>query len=710
MPSPATHGHAERRHFPLPVSSVLVGACLWGSLFLVFLISLLLDGSSEDPLARQVLSGRRGEALRFLLRVGWLHLMVGAVQGLVAAPLLALLECPRRRRLRLWGLHGLLMLALTCYGMVDRPIFLDAALNLRGGFGELLQRSVTSLLSPRGVVVGTALLLAGWCAASNAARRRLLSRRAALASLLVTAGALILWLGNRRAPAVVTPTDRPNILLVALDSLREDRLEAAGYARSVTPNIDALARRGVSFSEAYVPLARTLPSWASVLTSTYPHTHGLRDMFPGPEQRSLRLPTLPWHLGQIGYHTFVVSDYAGEAFSLVDFGFARTEAPEASSIEVLIHREILLRFPLLIPAINHAYGHRLLPILRYLTVNPHADILVDQTQDCIAEAASDQRPFFGLVFFSGPHIPYAAPYPGFDRFASTDYRGPNKYGFSVRDVRNLSAAEERLDAQEVEQVRALYDGAAFVADRELGRLLSWLEERDLLANTLVLVTADHGEHLYEHGNAVDHGKWFRGGDAASRVPLVLAGPGVPGDGRQISGLVRSLDIMPTLLSLVDAPVAPDTVEGVDLTPLFDDASKELGLSVFAETGVWLAAPTLFAGEAEAMVYPSITGLLTVDPLDHSLVLRREFLDTTVSAKHRMLRRGRHKLVYEPTLTAAHWKLYDVVADPANSLDLATRQPDLLATLKKDLIDWLNQDPARIVDDDGHVVRHFTYSE
>jgi arylsulfatase A-like enzyme len=406
----------------------------------------------------------------------------------------------------------------------------------------------------------------------------------------------------------------------------------------------------------------------------------------------------------------VVSDYAGEAFSLVDFGYDFTDVPDASDLATVVQREILLHFPLLVPAINHRLGHALVPVLRYLTTNPHAQLLTERTLSHVDECLEDDVPFFATVFYSGPHIPYAAEFPGYRRFARRDYRGPNRYGFSVRDIRDIAAAEDRLAQDEVEQVRALYDGAASVADDALARLLEGLEERGVLENTLVIVTADHGEHLFEHGNAVDHGKWFRGGDAASRVPLVLAGPGVPADGTSHSFLVRSLDIAPTILRLATRQDPPPTMQGIDLSKAFADPSFRPALIAFAETGLWLSAPTLFAAEKDALVYPSITELLAADPEDQSLVLQPRFADLAVTAKHRMLRTQRYKLVYEPTLDGARYRLFDVATDPGNTHDLSAEKPDVLAALKLELHRWMSSDPARTFDARDHLVREFTYSE
>ncbi len=691
--------------------SCLCGAGVWTLVFALGLCVLISKAAAGDELTAQILEARRGEAVHFVLRLCWFHLCIGTLLGLLAAVVLCLLDQERdssgRRACRAVSLHLGVVVCVTLLTMSARPVLLDPWLNLKGGVLETLQTLVCFRLSPHWIRVGSILLLLSWLLSSAAARRRLFSPRfLTIAALIGAAVALVL---NLPVPRRV-PKTRPNVLIAAFDSLRADHLSIEGYGRATTPAIDAVARRGLRFHNAFVPLARTLPSWASFLTSMYPHTHGIRNMFPAPESRRLRVPTLPEVLRRFGYRSFVVSDYAGESFSLVDFGFDASDTPPPTTLKVAIEREIIAAFPLLVPFLQHRVGHDLLPILRYQMTNPHPDIVTQRTLDHVDLALDELKPFFATVFYSGPHTPYAAPYPGYRRFAKESYRGANKYAFSVRDLTRLADAEADLPPEEVLQIRALYDGCIRVSDEAFGELLRGLERRGVLEDTIVVVTADHGEHLYEYGNAVDHGKWFRGGDAANRVPLVIAGPGFPDDGRTIEPLVGTVDLMPTLLHKLEIKVPVGDLEGVDLSALIEHPEQPWDFPVFAETGIWLAAEATFAGDKDALIYPPITRILYADSLDDTLALQPGYTDLQVEAKHRMLRRGAFKLVYEPTIEAARWKLYDVNADPGNEHDLSVGKPEVLAAMKRELLQWMALDPARTIDSREHVVRRFTYFE
>src|SRR5262249_55001683 len=119
---------------------------------------------------------------------------------------------------------------------------------------------------------------------------------------------------------------RPNVLLLAVDSLRADRVFSPDAARRF-PTLTALAARGVRFREAHVTVPRTFPSFVTLLTGRYPHHHGIRHMFPSAAQRAAIGPALPAALHAAGYRTAVISDYAGEIFSRTPLGFDLVDVP-----------------------------------------------------------------------------------------------------------------------------------------------------------------------------------------------------------------------------------------------------------------------------------------------------------------------------------------------------------------------------------------------
>ena len=140
------------------------------------------------------------------------------------------------------------------------------------------------------------------------------------AATLFFAGTIIWtgWQPQARAPRkqpVRAADAPPNILMIGSDTLRADRLGALGYHRALTPNIDALAATGALFANCYVPCARTAPSLISMLTGTWPHTHGIRDNFVNDEDTRLKVDALPTLLKQGGYRTAALSDWCGATWA-----------------------------------------------------------------------------------------------------------------------------------------------------------------------------------------------------------------------------------------------------------------------------------------------------------------------------------------------------------------------------------------------------------
>src|SRR5258708_24512727 len=148
-----------------------------------------------------------------------------------------------------------------------------------------------------------------------------------------------------------------------------------------------------------------------MLSGVYPHRHGVRDLFPRREESNLELPTLTKLLGAQGYETVVVSDYAGEMFNRVRFGFDLIDAPPATSLEVFADREAFQRLPLAMALLTGALGERLFPVGRYLPVNADPDLLTDRIEAQLDRLASQAPPFLRVVFYSVTPLPVAAPMP-----------------------------------------------------------------------------------------------------------------------------------------------------------------------------------------------------------------------------------------------------------------------------------------------------------
>jgi hypothetical protein len=345
-----------------------------------------------------------------------------------------------------------------------------------------------------------------------------------------------------------------------------------------------------------------------------------------------------------------------------------------------------------------------MPTMREL--NQAADPTLVAADACrtIGRLSSSDSPFFLTVFFSTAHFPYAAPAPFYDRYADPAYRGRFKY-----HKPNLLGQEAPLDAADVKQVRALYDGAVSSVDEAAGTILDDLSSRGLDDDTIVLVTADHGEMLYDDGHGQGHGDHLFG-DQVMRVPLAIRVPtrlGLATKARRVDDAVRDIDLAPTILSLVGAPSATTVdLDGRSLQPLLEGRTLP-ARPVFGETEVWMteAIPELPAtGPAPLRLpYPNVSLVTELDPrLGYDIVLRAEAEPLIIAAKHRMILDGPLKLIYVPTRKGARYILFDRSTDPAETRDVAAERASDVGRLRNDLWRWMLGD-SRMEEHNGLLV-------
>jgi arylsulfatase A-like enzyme len=292
-------------------------------------------------------------------------------------------------------------------------------------------------------------------------------------------------------------------------------------------------------------------------------------------------------------------------------------------------------------------------------------------------------PFFLVVFFSTAHFPYGAPAPYYLRFADPSYRGRFKYHKPVGLGR-----EPPADARDETQVRALYDGAVLAVDDAAQTVLDAVESDGIGNRTIVVVTADHGETLYDHGHGQGHGDHLFG-DEGTHVPLVVVDP------RQTphreTAIVRDVDLAPTIYALTGVP-PPGDLDGRSLAPAIAGQGVASQLA-YAETDLWFTEDIPALPSELRLPYPGIAELTEVDTQHgDELVLRRAMRPLTIVAKHRMVRDENYKLVYVPTRKGVRWLLFDTREDPSEQHDLADTRPDVLARLEGELWAWMERDP------------------
>jgi arylsulfatase A-like enzyme len=665
-----------------------------------------------------VVEGRfGGEIGRIAIAIVAAAIVYGLVLGAVADALFTLRHRLHRDSwapppaLRRWltvlGIVVLLHATLELWAMAQAPQLYAAAWYAQGSWRRTVQVLASEVLHPTGVallaIAGVALFLAGprahWAAWPDRFTRvaRDVRRRAPRVVAVGAAGlafalpAFVLGhLPDAHARAVAADDTRPNVLILAADSLRADRLD-----RRTAPHLAALADRGTRFDSTYVSLPRTFPSWVTWLTGRHPHHHGIRSMFPRWEERARDFDALPERLARAGWATGVASDYAGDIFSRIDLGFGTVDTPEFD-FRQLVRQRVLERETPLLPVLHSELGRAAFPVLREMNDAADPQMLAS---DAIRTMRSLEAhgPFFLVVFFSTAHFPYAAPSPFYGRFTDPTYRGRFKYDKPVG-----LGQEAPADARDEAQVRGLYDGAVMAIDDAAQRVLDALDADGVAKKTIVVVTGDHGETLYDHGHGQGHGDHLFG-DEGTHVPLVVVDPRAPPAPapRHVPGITRDVDLAPTIYALTGV-APPADLDGRSLVPAL--TGKSLApVFAYAETGLWFTEDIPGLPGELRLPYPGIEHLTEVDT-EHAdeLVLQSAVRPLTLVAKHRMVRDERYKLVYVPTRSGVRWMLYDTRDDPGEEHDVAAAHPDVVARLGAELWSWMRRDP-QMVEHEGYLV-------
>ncbi len=328
-------------------------------------------------------------------------------------------------------------------------------------------------------------------------------------------------------PLVYPRAARPNVLLYVVDSLRADHLGCYGYPLPTSPNIDALASESLVFARAVAQAPWTLPATAAILTGRYPYAHGA--LRPGDRIRS-DVPMLAELLRAQGYSTaaFVTNRNVDGAFGFDrgfdEFTYAR-EDPSRLSLHLGADGLNDLVFPWL-------DGHAAKPFLLYL----HA---------------------------SDPQAPYTA-----SPDAAAPFRPADLAASLAAEKQPLQRAEEDptlATEDNLAYLRSLYDAEVAFVDDHFGKLVAELKRRGLYEHTLIILVADHGEELHEHGG-FEHGHTLYAEQLA--VPLIVRLPVAPESAKRVTCLARQIDVLPTILEVLGV-TGPRSLPGQSLLQLRD---------------------------------------------------------------------------------------------------------------------------------------------
>lgn len=355
-----------------------------------------------------------------------------------------------------------------------------------------------------------------------------------LLALVAGMGAIVPVLESRQerrqvaeASGAQPAADAPNILFLMLDTERAASTSLHGAARPTTPFLEELARRGVWFDRAITPNSWTLPTHAAMFTGRHTNTLGVGWAIPLDDT----YPVIAEVLTARGYATagFVANTkYLSDLFGL-GRGFGVWKDQPIVPGTVVIHSWLARS---VVGPVRHWFGnHQMLRRKTADGVNEEFLAWLDRRE---------ARPFFAFLNYFDAHEPYLPPEPWNLRFSETQ-----PLYWSEPDKKN-----EDYTAAEIAELATAYESSIAYLDNRLELLFDALEERDLLRNTLVIVTSDHGEAMGENGQ-LTHG--FDMTLPTTHVPLVLVYPGVLPAGRKVTTPVEVRHLAATILGFAGGP-------------------------------------------------------------------------------------------------------------------------------------------------------------
>lgn len=437
------------------------------------------------------------------------------------------------------------------------------------------------------------------------------------------------------------PEGAPDVLVIVMDTVRAKSLSTYGYERDTSPELDRLASEGVVFLDANAPATWSLPAHAALFTGTFPSWNNAH-----AETRYLdgRLPTLGELLAQNGWETraFTANPHISEAFGLTR-GFQYDDRAWMSGTS----------------GRNFSFIYRMVDAIGLGGVDDKGGAqVVSNIERWMEQRTEDDGPAYVFVNFLEAHFPFRQLPAGFrNAYQSADLdtlRRIDQIAFGVQFGRQLTDEEMEFVHQPLVD---LYDGGVKYTDHLVGRVVDVWRRAGRLDRTVVVVLADHGEVVGEHG-AFGHVTPVVEEDL--RVPLVIRYPERIAPGTQIEAAVSTTGMLATILDLVDLPPSP---------------VAQVGSLMRVVEGDSLAGQPILAERFEEQMLAARFAPGTANGRG-PLVNPR--------GRYRTYRSGRYKLVQH---TTDGWFLFDLERDPGELHDIAAEEPGTLARLQRELDDW-----------------------
>ncbi len=406
---------------------------------------------------------------------------------------------------------------------------------------------------------------------------------------------------------------KPNIVLLGIDSLRADHMSCYGYPRLTTPHIDRFAQGGALFERTYSPHIPTTSGYASMFTGM--------DCF-GTQVVALR------HKGPLRPEAKTLAEILQEAgYATTCVGFSGNPASRGF--------DTYLTFP--------GWGSW------NEGRSPKAENLNAVALPELDRLARARDPFFLFLRHMDPHAPYLPPAPFERLFYHGNETNPRNKSMepvmAFKPFRDFFATWMPPGITDKDYVIAQYDGAVAYMDSSIGAIMTALESRGILDNTIVVINSDHGETLYDHECYFDHHGLY---DATLHVPLIIRYPGKVPAGVRVGGFNQHKDFVPTLLDLADIQPEPEIAfDGRSLMPMARGEVASHESSFYITECTWM--------RKHGWRTPEWKLIVALEPDFH----------------------------FKPEV-----ELYNLVEDPEENVNLAESHPDVVAHLRQEMDAWI----------------------
>lgn len=472
--------------------------------------------------------------------------------------------------------------------------------------------------------------------------------------------------------ALAEPAHRPNVLLILVDDLKPV-LGVYGDETAQTPNLDALAKRGIRFDLAYCNQAVCAPSRFNLMLGSHSTSTGLYDLGNHLRRKLPEAVTMPQHFTRHGYRaeslgkvfhighgnqgdpqSFEVPHFADKVIEYLD--------PESTDGGQLTREEALFT--------NQKLG-QIGELPRGAAFeSPEAED-TDYADGRVAEEtirrlqvakqrkADDGTPFFIAAGFVRPHLPFSAPkkywdlydrdalpMPQFEEHPENAPQVARKRGGEIAAYKPVPVRGEFPESLKRDLIHGYYASTSYV-DAQIGKVIAELDRLELAEDTIIVLWGDHGFHLGDLGIWTKHTNY----EQANRIPLLFVAPGVTTPDTRTAQLAETVDIFPTLAELASLPqpAGPQPIDGLSLVPVLKNPEHRL-------------------------------------PRDHAY-----HIFPRGGKLGRALRTEQYRLVqwkgFDEAEDKAQYELYDYEADPQETKNLATERPEAVERLKAKLAEY-----------------------